>query len=173
VIAVQINSAGMFAPSPSPGEGAACAHLACAAGFVVARVSGGRDPYAGHRNGGRPPSVKSWHTPSKREGVLFRWVANCDGCQASNDNRRQSSFTGRRSMSYQVICSVVPQPNRPRSSPSDGTVCKSGPFIAARDAIQEACRIRREMPEYATEIWLDDKRFMDNVSIGQLCQGAR
>jgi hypothetical protein len=79
-------------------------------------------------------------------------------------------------MSYQVICSMVPLPSRPegpRSSPSDGAVSKSGPFIAARDAIQEACRIRREMPEYATEIWLDDKRFMDSVSIGQLCQGAR
>jgi|GraSoiStandDraft_25_1057303.scaffolds.fasta_scaffold2183704_1 hypothetical protein len=79
-------------------------------------------------------------------------------------------------MSYQVIYSTIPQPTVPLDPIgrfSGGKVSKSGPFIAARDAIEEACRIRRQKPDCATEIWLDDKRFMDSVSIGQLCQGAR
>ena len=76
-------------------------------------------------------------------------------------------------MAYLVIYSKLQLPREPLgvNPPSrESGVYKAGPFHTETEAINEACRIQREMPTYQTEIWRDEVRLFDNAKLQALCR---
>ena len=76
-------------------------------------------------------------------------------------------------MPYLVVYSRGPLPKEPLA-PNDTSqtpkVHQAGPFHGEQDAIREACRIYRDMPEYSLEIWHDGERVTDTDGIRRMCR---